>query len=218
MPMPYGSCGGMTFSADELRVLRRALAHALQSVSSVDRSVPLGTALQWPEDIQEYLRLAEAVDEAVHEGGRQRAFLLADLARYRETLPGSAAGYLAHLKEALTAGYLPGPDDLAALRSLVARRTGASESERRATLLRHCEQLAERSVRARLRALPGGRAAAHEPERKPEPEPVAEPKPRPQPASPPPSKSPRPDRPIPTPGEVFPPRRKSAPPPETRTA
>ncbi|MFJ9415419.1 hypothetical protein ACIRPT_14790 [Streptomyces sp. NPDC101227] len=221
MPMPNGSRGGMTFSADELRVLRRALAHALQSATLVDRAVPLGTALQWPEDIQEYLRLAEAVDEAVREGGRLRAFLLADLARYRETLPGSAAGYLAHLKEALTAGYVPGPADLAALRSLVARRTGAAEGERRATLLRHCEQLAERSVRARLRALPGGRAA-HEPERapesEPEPEPAAEPKRRPQPAPRPAPGSPRPDRPIPTPGEVFPPRRKPAPPPETRTA
>ncbi|MFI9051821.1 hypothetical protein [Streptomyces sp. NPDC053427] len=218
MPMPYGSRGGMTFSADELRVLRRALAHALQSVTLVDRSVPLGAAgFPWPEDTREYLRLAEAVDEAVREGGRLRAFLLADLARYRETLPGSAVGYLAHLKEALAAGYVPGPDDLAALRSLAARRTGAAESERRATLLRHCEQLAERSVRARLRALPGGRAA-HEPERTPEPEPTAEPKRRPQPAPQPAPRAPRPDRPIPTPGEVFPPRRKPAPPPETRTA
>ncbi|AJT65333.1 hypothetical protein [Streptomyces chattanoogensis] len=210
----------MTFSADELRVLRRALAHALKSTSP---SVPLGgAALRWPEDIQEYLRLAEAVDEAVHEGGRLHAFLHADLARYRETLPGSAAGYLAHLKEALTAGYVPGPDDLAALRSLVARRTGPAESERRAALLLHCEQLAERSVRARLRALPGGRAAADEPEREREREPEREPEPepqrRPRPAPSTAPKAPRRDRPIPTPGEVFPPRRKPAPPPESRTA
>ncbi|MFG2139138.1 hypothetical protein [Streptomyces sp. NPDC048650] len=220
MPMPYGSRGGMTFSADELRVLRRALAHALQSTS---RSVlPLGASGPgWPEDIQEYFRLAEAVDEAVREGGRLRAFLLADLARYRETLPGSAAGYLTHLEEALTAGYAPGPDDLAALRSLAALRTGAAEGERRGALLRRCERLAERSVRARLRALPGGRGTAGEPERKPErkpePEPVAEPK-RPQPDPSPAPKAPRPDRPIPTPGEVFPRRRRPAPPPEARTA
>ncbi|GAA3051830.1 hypothetical protein GCM10020000_36430 [Streptomyces olivoverticillatus] len=30
MPTPYGSRGGMAFSADELRVLRRALAIALK--------------------------------------------------------------------------------------------------------------------------------------------------------------------------------------------
>lgn len=78
----------MAFSADELRVLRRALAHALQTTSP---SAPLGAlGPEWTQDIQEYLRLAEAVDEAVREGGRLRAFLLADLARYRAALPGSA--------------------------------------------------------------------------------------------------------------------------------
>ncbi|WP_262371700.1 hypothetical protein [Streptomyces sp. WAC01526] len=138
----------MAFSADELRVLRRALAHALQTTS---HPAPLGAlGPEWTQDIQEYLRLAEAVDEAVREGGRLRAFLLADLARYRETLPGSATGYLTRLKEALAAGHVPGPDDLAALRSLP--RSGAkAECERRSALLRHCEQLAEQSVRTRLR-------------------------------------------------------------------
>ncbi|MFG2893790.1 hypothetical protein [Streptomyces sp. NPDC048248] len=209
MPMPYGSRGGMAFGADELRVLRRALAHVLQSTSP---SAPFGAfAPDRTEDIQEYLRLAEAVDEAVHEGGRLRAFLLADLARYREALPGSAAGYLAQLKEVLATGYVPDPDDLAALRALNARPTGAVESERRITLLRHCERLAERSVRARLRALPGGRSG-DEPEKRPDDEPEPRPAPKPQ------SHPPKPDRPIPTPGEVFPPRRKPAPPPETRTA
>ncbi|MFD7103015.1 hypothetical protein ACWIG3_04405 [Streptomyces celluloflavus] len=212
MPMPYGSRGGMAFSADELRVLRRALAHALQTTSLSASLGALGAELT--EDIQEYLRLAAAVDEAVREGGRLRAFLLADLARYRETLPGSAAGYLDRLREALAAGYVPGPDDLAALRTLNAHRTGPAERDRRTALLRHCERLAEHSVRARLRALPGGRTAAGpepEPERKPEPEP----RPAPQQPRPP---SPRPDRPVPTPGEVFPPRRKPVRPPAGRTA
>ncbi|MGW7490846.1 hypothetical protein [Streptomyces sp. NPDC054786] len=206
----------MAFSADELRVLRRALAHALQTTS---HPAPLGAlGPEWSQDIQEYLRLAEAVDEAVREGGRLRAFLLADLTRYREALPGSAAGYLAQLTEALAAGHVPGPDDLAALRSLAVRPVGAAERERRSALLRHCEQLAEQSVRTRLRALPGGRSAARsgrepEPEREPKkPERKPEPAPAPQP------KTPRPDRPIPTPGEVFPPRRRPAPPPESRTA
>ncbi|MEV0371474.1 hypothetical protein AB0I10_16870 [Streptomyces sp. NPDC050636] len=213
MPMPYGSRGGMAFGAEELRVLRRALAHALQSTS---HPAPLGTlGPDGSDDIQDYLRLAEAVDEAVREGGRLRAFLHADLARYRDALPGSAAGYLVQLREALRAGYVPGPADLAALRDLGARSTRVPERARRAALLRRCEQLAERSQRTRLRALPGGRSA-REPEREREGEP--EPQPEPRPTREPQPKGPRPDRPIPTPGEVFPPRRKPAPPPESRTA
>ncbi|MEU8684659.1 hypothetical protein [Streptomyces sp. NPDC048611] len=205
----------MAFSADELRVLRRALAHALQTTPP---AAPPGTPCpERSRDIQEYLRLAEAVDEAVREGGRLRAFLLADLARYRAALPGSATGYLTQLREALTAGHVPGPDDLAALRSLP--RSGATaESARRGALLRHCEQLAEHSVRARLRALPGGRSAARGAGREPEPERQPKPERKPQPAPAPQPKGPQRDRPIPTPGEVFPPRRKPAPPPESRTA
>ena len=72
----------MAFSADELRVLRRALANALHPT-------PLPE-----EDVQDCLRLAGSVDEVVSEAGRLRAFLLADLARYREALPGSLSGYL----------------------------------------------------------------------------------------------------------------------------
>ncbi|MFG2529099.1 hypothetical protein [Streptomyces sp. NPDC048516] len=205
----------MAFSADELRVLRRALAHALQTTS---HPAPLGAlGPEWPQDIQEYLRLAEAVDEAVREGGRLRAFLLADLARYRDALPGSAAGYLAQLTEALAAGHVPGPDDLAALRSLAARPVGRAERERRGVLLRHCERLAEQSVRTRLRALPGGRSATRC-GRQPEPEREPEPERKPEPAPPPRPKTPQRDRPIPTPGEVFPPRRRPARPPESRTA
>ncbi|KUL50120.1 hypothetical protein ADL22_07645 [Streptomyces sp. NRRL F-4489] len=235
----------MAFGADELRVLRRALAHALQTTSPAVPPAPLGP--DRAQDVQEYLRLAEAVDEAVREGARLRAFLLADLARYRAALPGAATGYLTRLQEALAAGHVPGPDDLAALRSLLARPATEAERKRRGALLRHCERLAEHSVRARLRALPGGRcgpvpdvppggrttarprpagtghrggpdaASGPEPEREPRREP--RPAPRREPAKPAPGpKGPRPDRPIPTPGEVFPPRRKPAPPPETRTA
>ncbi|MFB7029313.1 MULTISPECIES: hypothetical protein [unclassified Streptomyces] len=182
----------MAFGADELRVLRRALAIALHPAPLQD------------EDVQDCLRLAESVDEAVREAGRLRAFLLADLARYREALPGSLGGYLELLRDALAAGYDPGADDLAALRAL--RRNPAA-----AELLARCQGLAERSVRARLArvvqatapaadraprarllALPGGRAAADEP--KPNP---------PAPA----------ERPVPKPSEVFPPRRRPVPPP-----
>ncbi|MEV4425351.1 hypothetical protein ACN9M0_15800 [Streptomyces sp. R-07] len=184
----------MAFSADELRVLRRALAIALHPAPLQD------------EDVQDCLRLAESVDEAAREAGRLRAFLLDDLARYRETLPGSLSGYLELLRDALAAGYDPGADDLAALRAL--RRNPAA-----AELLARCQVLAERSVRARLArvsqatgstapsvsrarllALPGGRAAADEP--------------KPTPPAPAPTK-----RPAPKPSEVFPPRRRPVPPP-----
>ncbi|MEU2078356.1 hypothetical protein [Streptomyces sp. NPDC013489] len=185
----------MAFSADELRVLRRALAVALHPAPLQD------------EDVQDALLLAESVDEAVREAGRLRAFLLDDLARYREALPGSLSGYLELLQDALAAGYDPAADDLAALRAL--RRNPAA-----AALLARCQILAERSVRARLArvsqatatpaaatsasrarllALPGGRAAADKPKPAPTPPPA--------------------ERPVPKPSEVFPPRRRPVPPP-----
>ncbi|MET7353597.1 hypothetical protein [Streptomyces mirabilis] len=197
----------MAFGAQELRVLRRALALALHPTPAS------------AEDVQDCLRLAESVDEAAREGARLRAFLLADLARYRAALPGTAAGYLVLLEEALGSGYRPDPDDLAALRALRGNPAAAA-------LLDRCHTLAEQDVRTRLAgcgttptvpasrtrltALPGGLAAisaAEEPAKKPAGSPAAEPRPQS------PARSPRPDRPIPTPGEVFPPKRKPAPPP-----
>ncbi|MFE2432136.1 hypothetical protein ACFXJ5_36105 [Streptomyces sp. NPDC059373] len=199
MPTPHGSRGGMAFSADELRVLRRALAAALQPTTPT------------PEDVQDCLRLAGAVDEASREGGRLRTFLLAELARYRAALPGSAAGYLERLRGALDTGYVPGPDDLAALRHLRTEPCGAVEAHRRAGMLRRCEHLAELDVRARLAAraparipaptrprllaLPGGRNDADER------------KPKPQPAKP----ESEPKRKVPTPAEIWPKRRREAP-------
>ncbi|WP_369198863.1 hypothetical protein, partial [Streptomyces djakartensis] len=106
MPTPYGSRGGMAFGPEELRVLRRALALALHPAPAT------------PDDVRDCLRLAESLDEAQREGARLRAFLVADLGRYRAALPGTAAGYLTLLDEALAAGHRPGPDDLAALRAL----------------------------------------------------------------------------------------------------
>lgn len=136
MPTPYGSRGGMAFGAQELRVLRRALALALHPAPAS------------AEDVQDCLRLAESVDEAAREGARLRAFLLADLSRYRAALPGTAAGYLVLLEEALATGYRPNPDDLAALRAL--RGTPAA-----AALLERCCDLAERDVAARLASRTG---------------------------------------------------------------
>lgn len=99
MPTPNGSRGGMAFSAAELHVLRRSLAHALQPSSA-----PLAA-----EEVQDCLRLAQSVDEAAREAGRLRAFVLDDLARYRGALPGSLSGYLELLRQALAAGYEPTP-------------------------------------------------------------------------------------------------------------
>ncbi|MFD6290633.1 hypothetical protein [Streptomyces sp. NPDC060205] len=190
----------MAFGTEELRVLRRALALALDP----------GPASA--QDLQDCLRLAESVDEATREGARLRTFLLADLARYRAALPGTAAGYLTLMEEALGAGHRPVPDDMAALRALRGNPVAAA-------LLDRCEALVEQDVRTRLArrsvpasrtgsgagsrtrltALPGGKPAE-----RPDGRPAQEP--------------PRRDRPIPTPGEVFPPRRKpTAPPPSPDT-
>ncbi|MGW3230891.1 hypothetical protein [Kitasatospora sp. NPDC001095] len=156
MPTPHGSRGGMAFSADEVRVLRRALAQALHPAVPVhlqgpDRPAFAGPGAElWAEDVQDALRLTEAIDEAVQEGGRLRAFLLADLGRYRSALPGSAPGYLQRLEEAVTDGYLPGPEDLTALRGLTRQPCGQGERARRSRLAGRCHALAEAAVRERL--------------------------------------------------------------------
>ncbi|MER6631890.1 hypothetical protein ABT301_27370 [Streptomyces sp. NPDC000987] len=218
----------MAFGAEELRVLRRALALALRPETAS------------AEEVQDCLRLAESLDEAMREGARLRAFLVADLARYRAALPGTATGYLALLEEVLGSGYRPHPDDLAALRALRGNPVAAA-------LLDRCQVLAEQDVRARLArraappavpvvpasrvrltALPGGLsahdadpadglagAADRDPAERPE-KPAEKPaKPAEKPPAPEPDPAtPKPPRPIPTPGEVFPRRKPSpAPPP-----
>jgi hypothetical protein len=211
MPTPHGSRGGLAFSADELRVLRCALADALHHA-------PLTPADRRPE----YLRLAHALEEAAHESERARSFLLADLARYRDALPGAARGYLERLAEALDGGYLPSPRDLAALRTLAAAPCGPAESRRRGRLRRRCEELAgppsrprppaqgaARPQRAdrRLLALAGGRAAGEAPSAGSVPAcgAAADGEPPRPPAGP------QPDRRVPTPAELWPPRRRESP-------
>ncbi len=179
MPTPYGSRGGMAFGEQELRVLRRALALALNP-----SPVPA-------QDAHDCLRLAESLDEAMRESARQRAFLVADLARYRAALPGTAIGYLALLDEALGAGHRPEASDLAALGALRGNPAAAA-------LLARCAPTLP-AARSHLQALPGGREGDKRPDQKPAPKPA----PQPAPATP--------KRPVPTPGEVFP-RRKPAPP------
>ncbi|MER5830025.1 hypothetical protein ABT116_04190 [Streptomyces sp. NPDC002130] len=209
MPTPYGSRGGMAFGAEELRVLRRALALALHPTPAS------------ADDVQDCLRLAESLDEALREGARLRAFLVADLGRYRAALPGTAAGYLALLGEALDAGYRPLPDDLAALRALRGNPAAAALLDRCAAAPVAAPAPAAAvpgcRSRSRLLAIPGGRrapagnAAEDGPEKQPEKKPTRKPAP-PKPAPAPAPGTPKPSRPIPTPGEVFP-RRKPAPPP-----
>jgi hypothetical protein len=255
----------MAFSADEVRVLRRALAQVLSPPAGTPAPGPalvpalvpavapapapavapvpapaaapaaapalvpaLVIAPRAADHVQDCLRLARAVDDAVLEAGRMRSFLLAELHRYRDALPGAAAGYLERLTDALAAGYLPGPDDLAALRRLRAIPCGTPEHQRRTALLRRCETLAENDVRQRLEAhmpaprrllaLPGPNAAADtpEPEEKPAtaPRPGTAPSPAPAPDPDGPGTEPAPDpgRRTPTPAEIWPPGRRPAPP------
>lgn len=181
----------MAFGVEELRVLRRALALALHP----------GPASA--EDVQECFRLAESLDEAMREGARLRAFVVADLARFRAALPGTAAGYLALLDEALRAGHRPTADDLAALGALRGNPAAAALLERCAVTVPAC--------RTPLSALPKGRSAkSGEPGEPGESGEDGADEPAEKPAEP---VTPRPARPIPTPGEVFP-RRKPAPPSE----
>ncbi|WP_171990940.1 hypothetical protein [Streptomyces sp. JHA26] len=181
----------MAFGAQELRVLQRALALALHpSPASA-------------EDVQDCLRLARSLDEAMGESARLRDFLMADLARYRAALPGSITGYLTLLDEALSAGHRPGADDLAALRALRGNPAAAA-------LLSRCAPPAATATvtvpaaRTRLLALPGGRCADQDPAARPGAKPPQKPAPDPAPETP--------KRPVPTPGELFP-RRKPTPPP-----
>ncbi|MBU7598152.1 hypothetical protein JGS22_011135 [Streptomyces sp. P38-E01] len=266
----------MAFSADELRVLRRALEAVVRPALVPDR------------EVRACHRLARAVDRAAAEAARERAFLVADLGRYRAALPGSARGYLERLDEALSAGCTPAPDDIASLRRIAsgaAGRTGGREQARRLLGRLSTGRAAvpgrrEGSARhllvvpsglaggvpspclyGRGRAVPGSRPAALDgprpgpagspaSDRTPGPgraareaetdhiadlrddtdkdggehmaakesddrERTPRPAPGPGPKSPGPS-GPRPTRPVPTPGEVFPPRRRPKPPPGDR--
>ncbi|CAM5331348.1 hypothetical protein SCALM49S_01922 [Streptomyces californicus] len=193
----------MAFSADELRVLRRALAIALHPMPLSD------------EDVQDCLRLAGFVDEAVAEAGSAAvAFLLSrDLSRYRNALPGSATGYLELLEDALAAGYGPRLDDLAARGPCAAGRSpppcwsGARCSPRLGA------GPARRPHRRGGRPRPARPAAR--PARRPGRRPGRGPAGRPGRAGPSAEARRPPDA---QPSEVFPPRRRPAPPPSEERA
>ncbi|WP_354641201.1 hypothetical protein [Kitasatospora camelliae] len=215
MPTPHGSRGGMAFSADEVRVLRRALAQALYPTLAGHPHASGPTAELWAEDVQDALRLTEAIDEAASEGGRLRMFLLADLVRYRSALPGGAAGYLDRLEEAVTDGYLPTPEDLSALRSLSRLPCGAAERSRRSRLAGRCHALAEAEVRERLSLTSGQRHLAAVPSPAPEPTPVGGRIPMSTQKPEPPTGRPQQHR-MPTPAELFGRRPKPAPKPQAQ--
>ncbi|MFB7949561.1 hypothetical protein ACFC6L_32160 [Kitasatospora phosalacinea] len=213
MPTPHGSRGGMAFSADEVRVLRRVLAQALYPIAPDRLPTPAAAVELWAEDVQDALRLTEAIDEAVQEGGRLRAFMLTDLTRYRAALPGSAGGYLDRLEEAVTDGYLPTAEDLSALRSLSRQPCGPHEQARRSRLAGRCHALAEAEVRERLSLGSGQRHLAAVPSPASEPQPAIPvggrfPMSDQQPQHP--ADRPRPRR-MPTPAELFGRRSRPAP-------
>lgn len=273
----------MAFSADELRVLRRALEAVVRPALVPER------------EVRACRRLARAVDQADGEAARRRAFLVADLRRYRAALPGSARGYLESLDEALSAGCPTGSEDLASLRRIAFGAAGSTADRQRARrLLDRLSAAPPAALPARREgsarhllvvpsglaggvpvpsppypcrngrgaegaAVPGSRPAADGPGpavraasgRTPAPgragcpaetdhiadlrddtdkdggehmaakesddrERTPRPAPAPGPKSPGPS-GPRPTRPVPTPGEVFPPRRRPKPPPGDRS-
>lgn len=205
MPTPHGSRGALVLSAAELRVLRSALALVL----CPGHTPPPRAGERAPERaevLRSCLHLAEALEEAAREADRMREFLLADLDRYRAALPGSAAGYLARLEEALAADCPPGPEDVAALRGLCALPAGQRERRRRAGLLERCERLCgpvPRPADPKAPARPGWSpdapdrpGSAGPPDRAEGPPPAPSGPGRGRPAAVP--------RPVPTPAEVFP--------------
>lgn len=153
MPTPHGSRGGMAFSADELRVLRRALAEALSHSYRRPPAVLPGPGRE-PGRAHAYAGLARALDEALAEASRLRAFRAAEVARYRAALPGAATGYLARLAEALDDGWPPAAEDVAAVRCLAAAPCAPGEAARRAALRRRLERLAP-AERHRVPSPPG---------------------------------------------------------------
>lgn len=237
----------MAFSADELRVLKCALSYVTQP------------ALVPDHEVRACRRLVRAVDETVDEAVRQRAFLVADLERYRDALPGAASGYLERLQRAISLGwYAPTEVDLEALSHLCAESTGSSDrhtAARRALLLVRATlpgpaeptRARELPALAELGELTEIARRLDEPEEpgksdKPD-EPATPPssvekssvenrsemsdksEPRRRPVDPKAPTAPRPDgpeptrpaKPMPTPAEVFPPRRRPTSPNEGLT-
>ncbi|MEO3766305.1 hypothetical protein [Streptomyces sp. B5E4] len=143
----------MALSADELRVVRDALAIAIESSWGLPRPArgdgtkpAAAPAVPRAAVVRDCTELAAALDEAVAEADRMRLFRNADLARYRAALPGCASGYAELLHDALAAGYAPRQADVAALRALCDEPADSGVAERRRRLLRRCEALTAAQV------------------------------------------------------------------------
>lgn len=151
----------MALSADELRVVRDALAIAIESSWGLPRPArgdgtkpAAAHAVPRRAVVRDCTELAAALDEAAAEADRLRLFHSADLARYRAALPGSASGYAELLHDALATGYVPRQADVAALRALCAEPADPGVAERRRRLLRRCEALTAAQVPPRRRPAP----------------------------------------------------------------
>lgn len=156
----------MALSADELRVVRDALAIAIESSWGLPRPArgdgtdpAAAPAIVRGAVVRDCTELAAALDEAAAEADRMRLFRDADLARYRAALPGSASGYAEALHDALATGYVPRQADVAALRALCAAQADSVVAERRRRLLWRCEALAVAQVPPRRRPMPAVPAA-----------------------------------------------------------
>ncbi|MFE2866673.1 hypothetical protein [Embleya sp. NPDC059259] len=144
MPTPHGD-QGMAFSAHEVRVLCRALTAALRG----------------GRDAVDFWLLGRAIAEAQDERDRLRVFMTAELRRYRAAMPGSAAGFLSCLRNAVDeVAHIPSAEDLAALRSTVDLPCGEHERASRVALLHRCTHLAEAALEQRLTARAHRRATA----------------------------------------------------------
>jgi hypothetical protein len=226
MPTPHGSRGGTVFGAEELRVLRRTRALALRPRSAS------------AEDARDCPRPAVSVDGAADGGARPRAVLSADrthrrTSARRSTLHGPevrSGGTVIASSDDGVAGRTAGRTGRHARGG--PRGTGLP-GDRRGPVKREPEVVSRGGADREPPLLgregtpagppPGGpgsgraprpgerpaRQPAERPADRPErPGPAGEPGPVPAPAPPP--GTPRPGRPVPTPGEVFPPKRRPA--------
>ncbi len=146
----------MAFSADELRVLRGALAVALQHASDPETSADARAGRRHPRAGVRRPRRDDG------RGGRRRGTAERLPARRPRPVPPGAARRRRRLpRHGSRTPWPPATCRVPTTWPRCARwpRTPSGELEhaRRAALLRRCEQLAERAVRARMLLIAGGR-------------------------------------------------------------
>lgn len=218
MPTPHGSRGGIAFSADEVRVLRRALTEVLSPLRgrpAAELPVPPAERLvqvvapRPAEHLRDCRRLATALDAAVHEAGRLRAFLLEEsrptaLPRHRGSFVDFVDNDVRQRQEAL----MPAPRRLPTL-------PVCPEPPEAPGVPACCgPALADEGERKpRPGPKPAPKPAAPKPQQKPVPQ-APQPEPEAEPGAPEPGEEPEkpPEQPArrrtPTPAEIWPPRRR----------